>query len=301
MKRIAVFVDAGYFWTQLGVLLGAPSATRSTVHMDHSALHARLLREVREQLPDGDLLRVYWYDTLTLSGRTADQHAIDMLDDFKLRLCPGPSLRSGSGHQGGLSSMMVADLMGLAHHRGITHALLVSGHAELAPGVLAVQAMGLRAHLLVLGDPAAVPMALAAEADLKRSWSLADIRNFASLPPERPEAASAPLEAATGVVATENASERPAEDEVSLARVAQVANTRIKDGPQSVVFAALKPGIRTLPREIDSALLAVGRQELGRALTEPEKRELRRAFQGLIWNEFDDRVRREHGHTPSLS
>jgi len=41
----------------------------------------------------------------------------------------------------------------------------------------------------------------------------------------------------------------------------------------------------------------VGRQELGRALTEPEKRELRREFQTLIREEFEERIRKTHVHT----
>lgn len=294
MKRIAVFVDAHYFWTQTGALLGASAAGRSTLRIDHMALHARLLHEVREQLPDGDLLRVYWYDAPGRSGKTAEQQAIDRLDDFKLRLGMTPHQRSGAGQHKGLDGLIVADLMGLAQHRAITHALLVSDHADLAGSVLAVQGMGLRVHLLSLGEPSAVPMALAAEADLKRFWSVADIQRFASCPP------AAPDEPIAGLWATDNTAAVDHADDASLSRVAQVANARLKEGPQAVVFAALKPGMRALPREVDSALLSVGRQELGRALTEPEKRELRREFQSLIRLEFEDRVRKAHGHTELL-
>lgn len=302
MKSTAVFVDAGYFWAQTCALAGAPSLTRSALRVDHAGLHKRLLQEVKDQLPDGDLLRVYWYDAPGPTGKTADHHAIDQLDDFKLRL--GLGLRGGSGHCTGLDGLIVADLMGLAQHRAITHALLVADSAQLTPGVLAVQAMGLRVHLLSLGSPAAAPTALAAEADLKRFWSAADIQAFASLPDAtfhtpgtglwaapQAQAATAAAPAAPGVRC----------EDISLAALAQVANERLKDGPHAVVFAALKPGMRALPREVDSALLSVGRQELGRTLTEPEKRELRREFQSLIRLEFEDRFRKEHDHSVALA
>lgn len=80
--------------------------------------------------------------------------------------------------------------------------------------------------------------------------------------------------------------------EWSPAAVAQAAHAQLKGGPHAVVFAAFKPGMRALPREVDSALLAVGRQALGRTLTEPEKRALRREFLGVVRQAFEDRLHR---------
>jgi len=292
MKRTAVFVDAGYFWAQTCALAGATSLTRSALRVDYAGLHKRLLQEVQDQMPNGDLLRVYWYDAPGPTGKTADHHAMDQLDDFKLRL--------GTG----LDGQMVADLMGLAQHRAITHALLVTDSAHLAPGVQAVQATGLRVHLLSLGRPAAASTALAVEVDLKRFWSVADIQAFAALPPaafHTPGTAlwAAPHALAATAAATETSAARS--EDTPLAVLAQVVNKRLKDGPHAVVLAALKPGMRALPREVDSVLLSVGRQELGRALTEPEKRELRREFQSLVRLEFEDRFRKEHGHNVALA
>lgn len=301
-KRIAVFVDAGYFWTQTCALAGAPNLARSALRVDYAGLHKRLLQEVKDQLPGSDLLRVYWYDAPGRTGKTAEHHAVDQLDDFKLRM--GMGLRGGSRHGTGLDGLMVADLMGLAQHRAISHALLVADSAHLTPGVLAVQAMGLRVHLLSLGSPAAEPTALAAEADLKRFWSVADIQAFAALPEAAFHSYESTLWAAPqapAATATAPAAPGARSEDASLAALAQVANERLKDGPHAVVFAALKPGMRALPREVDSALLSVGRQELGRALTESEKRELRREFQSLIRLEFEDRFRKDHGHHVTLA
>lgn len=291
MKRIAIFLDAPYFWSQTSHLLAGRHAPRNQVQMDFASLREYLLNEAEHQLPDGDLLRVYWYDVPARSGKTAEHHAIDQLDDFKLRL----AARAGVGQQGGLDSLLITDLMGLAQQRGMTHALVVSGSADLAPALLAVQGMGLRVHLLSLGSAQAVPAALAAEADMKRVWGLDELERFATwVGPAQELGPDAHLGTAQG--GSMGWAPPVADAEApSLVAVAQAASAHIKDGPLAMVFAALKPGVRALPREIDSALLAVGREELGRALTETEKRELRREFQGLIKDEFEEKLRLAHG------
>jgi len=310
MKRIAIFLDAPYFWSQTSHLLAGRHAPRNQVQMDLQSLREHLLNEAEDQLPDGDLLRVYWYDVPARSGKTPEHHAIDQLDDVKLRL----AARAGVGQQGGLDSLLITDLMGLAQQRAITHALVVSGSADLAPALLAVQGMGLRVHLLSLGGATAT---LAAEADLKRVWGLEQLDRFATwLGPAQEPGPEAYLGTALGGGggggnggsggSSGNGGHGmggmgwvpPVADAQtpSLVAVAQAASAHIKDGPLAMVFAALKPGVRALPREIDSALLAVGRDELGRALTESEKRELRREFQALVKQDFEDKLRQGHGN-----
>lgn len=300
MKRIAIFVDAGYVWAQLDALLHGPARSRDPMGqpaLDHQYLRARLLQEAQAQLPDGDLLRVYWYDTPGPDGKTADHHAIDALDDVKLCLGVPP-----------LAGLMTADLLGLAQHRAITHALLLSRDAALVPGVLAVQAMGMRVHGLSLGEALAAGAELMAELDCKRRWGEAELHSLltdgpaADAPTPTPAAllAWAPAPTLTAALSSfpslpaltanglEASPTRPKPGDVSLATVAQVAHQQMQDGPHAQVFAALKPGMRALPREIDGALLAVGRQALGRTLTEPEKRELRREFQGVVKRVFEN-------------
>lgn len=62
MQRIAVFIDAGYFWVQLCKTITGSYASRGQVTVDYAALRNRLLTEVSSQFPASDLLRVYWYD-----------------------------------------------------------------------------------------------------------------------------------------------------------------------------------------------------------------------------------------------
>lgn len=261
--------------------------------INYPELRTRLLKEVKQQLPDGDLLRVYWYDHQRFTGKSASHSAIDLLDDFKLRLVTPDDSR----HSSSLDCEMLADLMELAHHRAISHALMMSDSVGLVSGVRAVQSRGVRVHLLTVGEDSMRSSTLTAEVDTKRTWGTAELIHFVTGLTKDNQPAEAPrdidirhrFEAHSGMTTHKENS--------SLTWVAQMANTRIKEGPQAVVFAALKPGLRSLPREIDSALLLVGRQELGRALTEPEKRELRREFQTLIREEFEERIRKTHVHT----
>lgn len=332
MKRIAIFVDAGYVRAELGALLGGPPRSHAPVGqpaLDYQRLHTRLLQEARAQLPDGDLLRVYWYDTPDPEGKTDEHHAIDALDDFKLRL--GAPLAAGQAS--GLAGLITADLLGLAQHRAITHALLVSHDAGLAPGVLAVQAMGVRVHGLSLGATLPDSAVLAAELDHKRQWGAAELHDLladgvaadAAAEPAAlldwapatalkealasfsalgtPAPSPAPRVAPAGCASPEAPAELwlpgAAAAEWSPAALAQAAHAQLQSGPHALVFAALKPGMRALPREIDSALLALGRQALGRALTEPEKRALRREFQGLVRQVFDDRLQTGKSQSPA--
>lgn len=299
--------------------------TMSPTEVDYPSLRARLLQEARAQLPDGEVLRVYWYDVPAPGGKTDEHHAIDALDDVKLRLGPHPT----AGQPAGLGGLITVELMGLAQQRAITHALVASQDTAVAPGVQAAQAMGVRVDGLCLGPATAAYAALSADWDTKRSWSLNDLRalladrtnenadessdtdpalppsllawapghtltsalsSFASLPalPDRPPRSPGfPLPPPHST----------ALNDMTLAGMAQAAYAHLRGGPLAVVFAALKPGIRALPREIDAALLAVGRQTLGRALAEPEKRALRREFQDLVRRTFEDSLNPSAGQS----
>lgn len=264
MKRIAVFVDAGYFWVQVCQLLSGSYASRSQVSLDYASLHKHLLAEISNQLPDGDLLRVYWYDGPGTSGKTAEHHSIDHLDDFKLRL----GTRNGVGQQKGVDGLIIADLISLTQQKSITHATLVTGDADITPGVIAAQSMGLRVHLLSLGAAAATSPVLSAEVDLKRAWGIAEVQKFASL--------------AAGAILATNAAALPLVTAPSFIAIAQQAVQELKTSPHSAALAGLTKSVSTLPKEIDGYLLSVGRTAFARTLDETEKRQLRREFRKLL-------------------
>lgn len=316
MKRVAVFVDAGYFWVQVGSVVGGSYTSRNQVSLRHADLHQSMMAEIKAQFPDCDLLRVYWYDGPGPSGKTSEHHAIEHLDDFKLRL----GTRNGVGQQKGVDGLIIADLISLTQQKAITHALLVTGDADITPGVIAAQSMGLRIHLLSLGATAATSPVLAAEVDRKRTWSTSDILKFAATtatpnttsgttgagsppvsstsvpapqaktpvaapPTAHPSQATTLGQGATAVPGTSGANlpaANVAPPPPDLALIAAAALAQIRIGHNAAIFAALPKGTHMLPREVDGELLSVGRTQLARQLTDAEKRDLRKEFRKII-------------------
>jgi hypothetical protein len=134
MSRVAVFIDAGYFWVQAThVIIGARSP-RTSLTINYPALRKKVLDEVAAQFPGKDLLRVFWYDGPDSSGSKSPDHlAIDLLDDFKLRL----GTRNRTGQQKAVDGMIISDLLTFAQSRSIENALLITGDADLTPRVVA--------------------------------------------------------------------------------------------------------------------------------------------------------------------
>lgn len=132
LDRVAVFVDAGYFWVQSSYILYGETRPRENICLDAKLMRESLIREVKRQFPDHSLLRIYWYDGLKIDGQQSSQHkAICRLDDIKMRY----GTLNSRGQQKGVDGLLIADLISLAQNGAIGSALIVSGDADLAPGV----------------------------------------------------------------------------------------------------------------------------------------------------------------------
>lgn len=286
MKRVAVFLDAGYFWVQLCNVITGSYTSRTQVVVTYENLRALMLAELVKQFgPDVELLRVYWYDGPGHNGKTAEHNAIDRLDDFKLRL----GTRNGVGNQKGVDGLIIADLISLTQQKAITHAMLMTGDADITPGVVAAQGMGLRVHLLSLGSQAATSPYLSAEVDLKRHWTGADVNTFAcvAVPASAPFFAAPVPVAATAMVPPPIVTvaspvvtvaplapvAAPVAELASLAQNAYVQMQTNSLASQLAAFAAVKTG--GVPPELDKYLLATAFKSLGRSLLGSEKRILR--------------------------
>lgn len=196
MSRVAVFIDAGYFWVQAAhVVFGARSA-RASLTIDYAALHKKVLDEVVAQFPGKDLLRVYWYDGPDSNGSKGPDHfAIDLLDDFKLRL----GTRNVTGQQKAVDGMIISDLLTFAQSRAIENAILITGDADMTPGVVSAQALGLRVHLVTIGPPASTSPYLAAEVDKKVVWDSSVVALFAKPAAPPPAVDPMPMSPATQI------------------------------------------------------------------------------------------------------
>jgi len=267
MRRIAVFVDAGYFWVQSTYVVHRQRTGRESVTINYPQLREELINQAQAQFPNADLLRVYWYDGPGTYGKTVSHQAVEDLDDFKLRL----GTRNGVGDQKAVDGLIIADIISLAQNKSITDALLLSGDADLTPGVLAAQSMGIRVHLLTMGPAEATSPFLRAEADCKTHWEDAAVQRFAS--------------AANNSVANENsrqnmaaspqASESPAE-QADFSEIAQTTFNALSDQEKGSI-----PEKGQLPPEIDRRLLSAARTVAKRSLEDTEKRQLRAAVRKL--------------------
>lgn len=267
MNRIAVFVDAGYFWVQVAQVVHGGKNVRDSVVVDYGVLREQVLAEAAAQFPRAELLRVYWYDGPGANGGKAHSHvAIDDLDDFKLRL----GTRNTYGDQKAVDGLIIADLIGLAQSRVISGAIVLSGDSDLAPGVVAAQGLGLRVHMLSMGPANATSPVLRAEVDCKRHWEDDTVRLFAGasaiahlLGDEMAGGDGTNLAyAVTGDSVTENG--------IPLSEVAAAAMANLpSDEPEPILANG------SLTRSVDALLLRVGRVRFCRPLTEAEKRALR--------------------------
>lgn len=264
MNRIGVFVDAGYFWVQVAHVVHGSKQARDSVAIDYPILREKLLAEVAAQFAGGELLRVYWYDGPGTYGHKAHSHvAIDDLDDFKLRL----GTRNTYGDQKAVDGLIIADLVSLAQSRAIASAIVVSGDADLTPGVIAAQGLGMRVHMLSLGPANSTSPFLRAEVDRKQHWDDDVVHAFASARvPGYAEPEPVDAEAHAALLA-----------EVPLAEIAASAFAQI---PADEV-ATLSPH-GALPRPLDALLLRTGKIRLGRPLDEPEKRALREEMKQVL-------------------
>jgi len=259
MSQIAVFIDAGYFWKQAGhVVHGTHEKIgREDVRIDYAALREQVLKSARTQFPSDRLLRVYWYDGPDMQGaKTASHHAIEGLDDFKLRL----GIRSGGDQkQKAVDGLIIADIIGLAQSKAITGAMLLSGDADLTPGVIAAQGLGIRVHLLSMGPEKATSPYLRAEVDCKEVWENEVVCQFAS------ENSKVPVSVVTDI-----------EDGV-YKEIAQKALQQLGHPANPVALESDR-----IPKDADGTLLRIGREHFARKLDEPEKRGLRIAFKAAL-------------------
>ena len=155
MNRYVVMVDAGYLLRQAVEMLSQrSSSSRADLDIpDPAALMDMLLAQSRAtlDLAGKELLRIYWYDGVMAHGLTAQQKAIMQVDDLQFRA----GTIDWRGHQKGVDSLIVSDLIELTTHHAICDAVLVTGDSDLAVGMELAQRRGVRIGVLGVEDLAA--------------------------------------------------------------------------------------------------------------------------------------------------
>jgi hypothetical protein len=249
--NVAVFVDAGYLYA-LGCMarFQAPQP-RVRVDLDIDAVVRQLKFEVAAlDGGGGRLIRIYWYDGAPKSGMTADQYRVAAAADVKLRLGSVNSY----GEQKGVDALIAHDLSELARNRAIDAAFLVSGDEDILVGVQTAQTFGVRVHLLGIDPAHSQAQRLRYEADVCHEW---------------PDGLVAPWVSLRGDA-------RGGGPALDMEPVLDAMQPTIA-GRERAIVDAWDRGNR-IAREVDSPLMRVLVQRLGRQLTPGEKPPLRQAF-----------------------
>lgn len=271
MDRAAVFVDAGYLFAAGSKLIAGETLSRGAVDLDHDAL-LRFLYQLATDLTGLPLLRIYWYDG-TSSGPTTQQLALGYKPSVKLRL----GFVNALGHQKGVDSLIVTDLINLARNRAMADAVLVTGDEDIRVGVQQAQEFGVRVHLVGIAPARSNQSGfLVQEADNVREVSREEIATFLSrsaFPAQAMQAA--PAVSPPGAPAPQLAAST--EDQDVLAQLELVA-LDVVHGLSSDEIAALLRQNAGVPQEVDRQLLKRASSVLGGQLSQDERRQVREAF-----------------------
>ena len=277
MLQMAVFVDAGYLHAQGSALLTGSAQRRERNRLNVSLMLANLIAEARNTEPAARLLRIYWYDGVARGGvLNQEQVALSQSANVKCRF----GVINSQGHQKGVDSLIVTDLVQLAREHAISDAMVLAGDEDLRVGVAVAQTFGVRVHLLGIapGRGSQSPD-LRAEADTTAEWGIEKVANWLSvITPTTPAGVGL-----TTYPATSGAHPQAGDDSngdlsedlrvVALERVGQLSAAEA-----SALVAFIDQNGGPLPPDFDRPALGTAKLRLGRDLDFTE----RRAFRDLL-------------------
>jgi uncharacterized LabA/DUF88 family protein len=248
MDRYVLFVDAAYLFAAGGDLCFGTNR-RYELEMKYGKAVSDLSEICRK---DSGLnqLRIYWYDGARDARANWEHNRIAALPGVQVRLG-----RLTRGHQKGVDSRIVRDLIVLAHNRACTNAYLVSGDDDLREGVSEAQEGGVSVKLIgvepLTGFQNQAPTLVRA-ADETLTLSKDQILQFLSRRPPR----VAPIMAASATAAVSTSITTGASDPRS--RGAEFARTWIGGATPEEQQRVLR-SLPKIPGDVDYRLLEFGR------------------------------------------
>lgn len=151
MERMAIFVDAGYFFAAgAEASTGVPTPRKTVSLKNPDAMLQSLVQKAVAAASNKSLLRTYWYDAMPGSRPSLEQTTLAHLSGMKVRF----GVLNSKGQQKGVDSLIVTDLIDLARNRAIADAVLLSGDEDLRIAVKIAQTFGVRVHILAAGSAA---------------------------------------------------------------------------------------------------------------------------------------------------
>ena len=280
MDRVAVLVDAGYFFAAGSALVsGSGKQRRDSLILDEKVA-ALEFAQLSLQLTGGSpLLRIYWYDGASRkTGPTAEHGRLAHCNNIKVRL----GFLNAVGEQKGVDSLIVTDLVELARNRAVSDVVLMSGDEDVRIGVQLAQSFGVRVHLVGVKPCAGTQStALRQEADTCTEWDVTTIGKIISL--RKPAAAPVAPAATAGskkptLTAAKAAASAPAGaagtsglDTVLESVLAELTPAEIKGA-----VGYMAENSNNVPHELDSKVLARCRTKLGHNMDDDTRRKVRK-------------------------
>jgi uncharacterized LabA/DUF88 family protein len=307
-RRYAMLIDVGYLYAAAAELL-LDATSRRDYRVDAEKLIGTLMERAGRRLPDGELLRLYWFDAARDRVPTVDQRVIANMEFVKVRL---GNLNS-RGQQKGVDAQIRSDLELLARHRAIHDAILLAGDEDMVPAVEVAQPYGTNQAERLVWESDTVETIDAEELKsyfAKSGTAAAATRGMVGAPMAEPEPVVPSPAAVFGqrqsVAVTMNAADALAQAESARPKFVRTTQTGEKLDPETVRsvgeyvghkwlltrgadnIADLLPGPQ-LPTVIDKELLVEAEKELGYSLRDhPEARIwVRDGFWERVHREFD--------------
>ncbi len=276
MGSLAIFVDAGYVFAACAELLsGRRHERRQYMLLDDNEFLPLLLSVATAREPGYSLLRTYWYDAAPSPDQLSEQQLqIATRSDCKLRL----GTLSRENVQKGVDTLLVLDLVKLSQRKAISSAILVTGDDDIRGAVELAQEHGVRVHLVGIEPRAWHNQAarLQRECDSVTEITKSQVLTFFALLTDegalRPEGAADPPRPP---LPPDGA---PPDDVSKLDEaVAHALEAATADDVNSVIANSTGSFV-DIPPHIYRRLLGRYGANLGRELSEDEKREMRRRF-----------------------
>ncbi|MSP03313.1 MAG: NYN domain-containing protein [Acetobacteraceae bacterium] len=277
MRRIAVFVDAGYLFAQGSTALCGSKQPRTSCLLVGDIVINKLKQAAIEQSEGAALLRIYWYDAMGPGGLTRQQEIVADWPNVKLRL----GAMNSQGQQKGVDSLIVTDLIDLARNRAFADALIVTGDEDTRIGVQIAQSYGVRVHVLGI-TPARGSQSkqLRQEADTLIEWDRDTISTFLTVVPVLLPL-KLPLMHELNVVAMPDGllsagNPTPEVEDCATGYIGTLGADQLQTLSGDLELD------RNIPADHDRQLLQFAARKMGRWLDAPEKRNLRDTLRRLL-------------------
>ncbi len=268
VKRVGIFVDAGYLFAQGATAITGQKQTRKELTLDVSAV-VGLLKSVLVTRCASDLLRIFWYDGVAKSGNLSmEQLSLAEADNVKPRL----GQINDFGQQKGVDSLIVTDLVELSRNGSIGDALLLSGDEDVRIGVEIAQNYGVRVHLIGIDTgKGSQAKSLRMAADTLNEWSATEVKKFLNHTISMKDTVSKTLNINEKAKRTESS---VVDGGAGCDEVLDKVLTGLRASQRLSQLSGLGDQ-DPLPSDIDSELLKTAAAHLGRMLESSEKRRLR--------------------------